>query len=594
MRYLSLLSVVGLGLCATNALGQAPADHCASAPSIAAGTYTFNNTGAGTDVITSTCGGQFDAWYKYVPAITGTMSISTCGSSFNTVLGAYDGCGGRELACNVVVYGNACGNQSAIQVSVVAGSPVLIRVDGHAASDFGAGTLNVSDPVPAPINDTCANALTAVVGSNPFDTTQATGAGLNGTGCPDVWFVYTPASSGICHISTCGSTVAESSIEFYSSCPNSIDPCPYNFYATCRSGSGEDDYIQVQAGTPVYIRVSTGRTSTPTRGSGVLTIDAPVGPPLNDNCSGALTAVEGDNSYSTVGATLDGCSVCEGDCSGDIDVWFAYTPSASGVTQITTCGQSNQGYSSYASIFDGCGGNEVACGANISACGYTLFAAVTAGHTYYIRVAADNSSDDGYGRGTLTISTPMAFASNDNCAHAAIAVPGDNAFNTTNATNDGYSSCEPTNYAPEGDPDVWFTFSPPLSGVIHAQTCKTQNTYTLVAAYTGGCNGSEVACGAAGAQNSCGGYGADLSLSVTGGQAILFRVASVYGGPRGPGVFTILCPADFNADGSITVGDIFVFLSAWFSNKPSADINGDGHITVADIFAFLDHWFARC
>ncbi len=56
----------------------------------------------------------------------------------------------------------------------------------------------------------------------------------------------------------------------------------------------------------------------------------------------------------------------------------------------------------------------------------------------------------------------------------------------------------------------------------------------------------------------------------------------------------VLCRADFNGDGVVTVPDIFAFLSAWFAMLPSADFNNDSAINVPDIFAFLSAWFAGC
>ena len=54
------------------------------------------------------------------------------------------------------------------------------------------------------------------------------------------------------------------------------------------------------------------------------------------------------------------------------------------------------------------------------------------------------------------------------------------------------------------------------------------------------------------------------------------------------------CVADFNGSGTVTVQDIFDFLSAWFSNDPSADVNGQSGVTVQDIFEFLAAWFTGC
>lgn len=53
-----------------------------------------------------------------------------------------------------------------------------------------------------------------------------------------------------------------------------------------------------------------------------------------------------------------------------------------------------------------------------------------------------------------------------------------------------------------------------------------------------------------------------------------------------------LCPADFNASGSVTVQDVFDFLAAWFGGN--ADFNHSGSTTVQDIFDYLSAWFTGC
>ena len=55
-----------------------------------------------------------------------------------------------------------------------------------------------------------------------------------------------------------------------------------------------------------------------------------------------------------------------------------------------------------------------------------------------------------------------------------------------------------------------------------------------------------------------------------------------------------VCAADFDCSGSVGVGDITAFLSAWFARSPSADFNADGTIGIQDIFDFLAAWFAGC
>ncbi len=60
-------------------------------------------------------------------------------------------------------------------------------------------------------------------------------------------------------------------------------------------------------------------------------------------------------------------------------------------------------------------------------------------------------------------------------------------------------------------------------------------------------------------------------------------------------IVTVLpCSADFDADGTRAVPDIFAFLGAWFAEDPQAEFDGQPGIGVPDIFAFLALWFAGC
>ncbi len=54
------------------------------------------------------------------------------------------------------------------------------------------------------------------------------------------------------------------------------------------------------------------------------------------------------------------------------------------------------------------------------------------------------------------------------------------------------------------------------------------------------------------------------------------------------------CPPDFDCNGTVSVNDIFAFLSAWFAASTGADFTGDSIVAVNDIFAFLGAWFAGC
>lgn len=55
-----------------------------------------------------------------------------------------------------------------------------------------------------------------------------------------------------------------------------------------------------------------------------------------------------------------------------------------------------------------------------------------------------------------------------------------------------------------------------------------------------------------------------------------------------------VCPADLNADGDFSVGDILDYLGAWSAGSPEGDTNNDGNFSVGDILDFLTLWSSGC
>lgn len=51
-------------------------------------------------------------------------------------------------------------------------------------------------------------------------------------------------------------------------------------------------------------------------------------------------------------------------------------------------------------------------------------------------------------------------------------------------------------------------------------------------------------------------------------------------------------PADFNEDGSVNVGDLLAFLSAYSAGQSGADVDGSGGVSVGDFLAFLSLYAA--
>ncbi len=139
-------------------------DTCQLATPIGLGATPFDNTTATTDGVAHVAACNFsngpsiarDLWFTHTPALSGILTVSTCGSSFDTEVNVYNGgtgiCPGSDatlLACNDDNFG-ACGGsglQSQVAISVAAGQPYLIRVGGYDGSTtaFGPGTLTLSE-----------------------------------------------------------------------------------------------------------------------------------------------------------------------------------------------------------------------------------------------------------------------------------------------------------------------------------------------------------------------------------------------------------------------------------------------------------------
>jgi hypothetical protein len=154
LRLTGFSSSVGSGLVAvsfTPTLPVQPAatDACASAPPSGEGIFPFDTTGASNDGGANACTSgatPADVWIQYVPSFTGTGTAETCGlSAGDTVLHAYDACGGTLLACN----DDTCGLQSRVTFPVTTGVPVWVRVTRFNGGNVS-GSVRIPPPPPAP------------------------------------------------------------------------------------------------------------------------------------------------------------------------------------------------------------------------------------------------------------------------------------------------------------------------------------------------------------------------------------------------------------------------------------------------------------
>jgi hypothetical protein len=256
-------------------------DRCENATVIGNGISTGDTSYATSDGQAS-CGNSNTSpsvWFKYTSPGTGPLTISTCGSFFDTVLSVYDtntcpSGTGSEIACNDdAPAGQGCGTrQSLVTFGATLGNTYYIRVSGYEDA-VGEYQLNVG-----PVNDACENAIPVIEGSVPFDNRLATTDGPSLLSCSnngldtqvngDLWYVYTPANPGRMTVDTCGSGF-DTKLAVYLNAP-----CAGNstFIACNDDGCSLQSRIaniSVTAGAHYYIRVGGYQAN---RGTGTLTI----------------------------------------------------------------------------------------------------------------------------------------------------------------------------------------------------------------------------------------------------------------------------------------------------------------------------------
>jgi len=205
-------------------------DDC-TAPTAIAGQATFNydNSAATTGVegqIESNCdafgttGIDNDVWFEWTADADGNAVIETCGSADDTKIAAYPAGGcpadGSSIACN----DDFCGLQSSISFPVTSGTTYLLQVGNFpgAAGGFGSLTTTIIDPPSFTITANDCATPDAIAGNNltgAYDNNAAT-TGVEGQVealCDafsttavnnDVWAEWTPASSGLATVTTCG------------------------------------------------------------------------------------------------------------------------------------------------------------------------------------------------------------------------------------------------------------------------------------------------------------------------------------------------------------------------------------------------------
>jgi len=335
-------------------------DRCDKADSIGDVTNLAFDTARATFDGPGHCMAGPNIWYCYTPSCTGTATISLLGSSFDTKLAVYDGCGcypdsSDLIECNDDFHGE----QSQVTFSATADNEYLIEVGGYDTTGKGPGLMSIScethtQPSPWISNDDCSDAQSVSDATElSFDTIGATfdGPGLC-MASPNIWYCYTASCTDYVTISLLGSGY-DTMLAVYDGCGcypasnkliecNDDSPWGYHSRVTFAATAGRQYLIEI------------GGYGSET-GQGVLSIScggqpdpSPYPTASNDDCYNPRSVDDvTDLEFDTREATFDG----RGLCMTSPNLWYCYTASCTGDITVSLSGSD---YDTMLAVYSGC------------------------------------------------------------------------------------------------------------------------------------------------------------------------------------------------------------------------------------------------
>ncbi len=536
------------------AMGSPANDYCQNAQLVSnVTTLAFETTSATFDG-PGHCMNSPNIWFLYIAPQTCNVTVSLCGSQFDTMLAVYEGSSCYPAQTDLIDCGDdECdGRQSLLTFAVTFGHEYLIEVGGFSAEDVGNGVISISCQGQQPgslTNDNCQNAQPVGNVTNlAFDTTLAT---FDGPGyfitTPNIWYCYTATCTGNVTVNLCGSKYDTELAVYkgYSCYPMPTDLIEYNdddcaqqSRVTFAATVGEKYLIEI--GGAIFL-TSEGVMSIRCEGEGP---PPPPQAPSNDDCYDAKPVgnpgAPGDLPFDTSNATFDG----PGHFMTSPNVWYCYTATCTGDVTVDLC---NSSYDTKLAVYKGCGcypaSNDIVA-SNDDDCAQqsrVTFAAI-AGEKFLIEVGGYGSST---GEGVISIHCegeepppPPHAPPNDDCYDAKPVgnpgAPGDLPFDTSNATFDG-----PGHFMTS--PNIWYCYTATCTGEVTIDLCGSSYD-TKLAVYKG--------CGCYPASNDIVASDDDdcaqqsrVTFAAIAGEKFLIEVGG-YGSSTGEGVISIRCEGE--------------------------------------------------
>jgi hypothetical protein len=510
--------------------------------------------------------GGASVWYSWTATATGTASIDTLGSSFDTILAIYTG-GAVGSLVPVVANDDAAGSsQSRVTFAASSGTTYRIAVEGYNAAT-GNVQLYVNRP---PLNDPFGSAR-SLVGSN-VNVTGSNIAGSIETGEPmhagnmggaSVWYVWTAPGNGQLTLDTAGSTFDTLLAAYTGVSVNALTVSASND----DDGASQQSRVQftVASGTTYRFAVDGRNGAT---GDLALALAFVADPPPNDNfAAAAAIASNVVASGTTLGATAELGEPTHAGVAGGRSVWWTWTATQTSRVTIDTTGST---IDTLLAAYSGAAVGALAqVAANDDISGAVLQSSAsfvaTSGTTY--RFAVDGKAG---AQGAVALQL-LVHPVNDDFA-ASIPVSG--ASSSTSGTNSNGTS-----EAGEPNPlnSVWYSWTAPTTGTATVQTCGGAAWDTWLAVYTGASVGALTLQGAD--DNACGAQ-SRVSFAAVGGTTYHVQVRG--NGGTASGAFTLAWSIPFNDDfaAALPVTTTFAQVTGW-NGFATAEIGEPAHAGVA-------------
>ncbi len=463
----------------------------ASVPAISTGVaQAFNLTGATSDNVSSCGAGFWDVWYRWTATFTGTAAASLSVPNFGLAVFASCPLSSTDVNSEIDCI-SFTGNQQ-LTFSAVSGTTYYLRLSRTSAGTATTGgNVTIAQQSPVPANNACATptVLTAGAAATNFTLVGATRDGTLTTaassrGNPDLWYAYTPTTSGGATVTIGGAIAGSASaptIGVFTACPANPNDASTQVASVAATGvPGRSLTFAATAGQTYLIRVARRNGGTTNIATGTIAVTA-ITPAANDLCSGAIPVFSGVNTADVSGAVFT--DPAPSACGGPREVWYAYD-APPGVASITVdiTGSNGATVSAYESS---CAGAEIACSPSL------ICFPVTTGTRYLLRVSRVMFLTGGTSAlpntFNLRINEFASFPSNDRCTSAQIVSEGSHAWSTFGGCQD--ITPDPGVTCGSGT-DVWFQYNPSATGTARASILGNIGNLTRHAS----CGGPILAC----------------------------------------------------------------------------------------------------